>query len=173
TTTCFGDVARAIAEHHRQAGVRKCSSRDAGEVLLRYLDDLGVEFDQGHGVDRVLDHLPERAAVAAADDQNISCVSVRDHRHMGDHLMVDMAVSFGELDDAVEHEHLSECWILEHENVLVVGPARAEDTCDRKILSMVGIEPLLECVHGISPRLCSTSVTARGMKAPRMTSKAL
>jgi hypothetical protein len=61
----------------------------AGQVLLRQADDGLVNVAQDGALDlRVLDHLAQHAAVAAADDQHVLRVGVRVHGQVRDHLLV-------------------------------------------------------------------------------------
>ena len=71
--------------------------------------------------------LAQHAAVAAADDQDLLGLAVREQRHMGHHLVIDELVTGRELDDAVQHHHPTEILILEDDQLLVLGLAIEED----------------------------------------------
>ena len=84
---------------------------------------MGVELDQDHRLDGVLQHLPQGAAVAAADDQHPLYLAVRQERHVGDHLVVDVLVRLGKLHDPIEGQGAAQLVALEDHQVLIVGAA--------------------------------------------------
>ena len=70
---------------------------------------------------RMLQHLLERAAVAAADDQDVARRAVGDDRHMGHHLVIDELVALAGLDDAIQDQDPAERRVLEDQHVLQAG----------------------------------------------------
>ena len=71
----------------------------------------------------VLEHLFGDAAVAAADDEHLFGVAVREQRHVAHHLLIDIFVTIGDLGRAVQHHHLAEELVLEQHQVLLPGLA--------------------------------------------------
>ena len=78
----------------------------------------------------VLEHFLGDAAVAAADDQHLARLAVREDRHMGHHLVIDELVARGDLRRAVEHQHLAEELVLEQHQMLVLGLRLVEHPLD-------------------------------------------
>ena len=67
---------------------------NSGKVLLGELDHRGIDLDLREALDRlVLEHLLGNAAVAAADDQHLPRLAVREDRHVRHHLLVDELVA--------------------------------------------------------------------------------
>ena len=65
-----------------------------------------IHAARGRGEARGEEGLAKDPAVAAADDEDRLRVGVRVERQLRDHLLVRVLVALGELNDAVEHEHL-------------------------------------------------------------------
>ena len=111
----------AVADVHLDLGVLVADAH-AGQVLLAEADDGLVDVAEHGLLDTVvLDDLAQDAAVAAADDQHVLGVGVREHAQVGDHLLVGELVALVALDDVVEDEHHAVVRGLEDEDVLVEG----------------------------------------------------
>jgi len=120
----------AVADVHLDLGVLVADAH-AGQVLLAEADDGLVDVAQHGLLDAlVLDDLAQHAAVAAADDQHLLGVGVREHAQVGDHLLVGELVALGALDDVVEDEHHAVVGRLEDEHVLVEGLFVVHDLVD-------------------------------------------
>ena len=67
---------------------------DRRQEFLRQPDHLAVDLHH-HGTLHiaVLQHPPQHAAVAGADDQHILRRTVRQQRHMGQHLLIDELIA--------------------------------------------------------------------------------
>jgi hypothetical protein len=68
----------------------------------------------------VLDHLPQHAAVATANDEHLLRVRVRVHGKVRNHLLVRKLVPLRALDHVVQHQHVAVVRRLEDEHVLVL-----------------------------------------------------
>ena len=91
-----------------------------GKVDGSGVGDRLVELDHVHLLDAVvLEHLAQRAAVTAADDQHALRVLVREQRRVHQHLVVHELVPLGHHDQAVEGHELAEARGLEHFHALV------------------------------------------------------
>ena len=100
-------------------------------MLLGEFDHRWVDLDLGEALDGlVLEHLLGDAAIAAADDQHVARIAVREQRHVRHHLLVDEFVALGDLGGAVEHQHLAEERLLEQHQVLVLGLRLVEHLVD-------------------------------------------
>ena len=118
----LGHVFHAVVNDEVEALVGEHRLGEFREVPLGELDHRGVDLDLGQPLDRfVLEHLLGDAAVAAADDQHLLGVAVRQDRHMGHHLVIDELVGGRDLRRAVEHQHLAEELVLEQDEMLVLG----------------------------------------------------
>ena len=100
----------------------------AGEELLRDVDDHAVDLGDVEALHGGMpDNLPEDAAVAAADDEDLLRRVVDGAQgKVRDHLLVGELVAFGALDDAVEDENLAVGLRLKHHDVLEIGLALEE-----------------------------------------------
>jgi hypothetical protein len=120
----------AIADVHLDLGVL-VSDAHAGQVLLAEADDGLVDVAEHGALDAVvLDDLAQDAAVAAADDEDVLGVGVREHAQVGDHLLVGELVALGALDDVVEDEHHAVVGGLEDEDILVERLLVVDDLVD-------------------------------------------
>src|SRR5262249_22865072 len=118
----LGHVFHAVGDDEIKAVVREHRLGEFREVLLGELDHRGVDLDLSETLNRLmLEHLLRDAAVAAADDQHLLRMAVRQDRHMGHHLVVDELILAGDLRRAVEHQHLAEERVLEQHEMLVRG----------------------------------------------------
>ena len=96
--------------------------REAAPMLFGKLNHGRIDLDLGEALDRlVLEHLFCNAAVAAADDQHLPDVSVGKDRHVGHHLVVDKLIRGRDLGRAIEHQDLTEEWMLEKHEMLMLG----------------------------------------------------
>jgi hypothetical protein len=92
-----------------------------------------VDLDLHDALQRlVLQDFLGDAAVAAADDQHVLRLAVRQDRHVGHHLVIDELVARGDLRGAVEHQHLAEVLLLEQHEVLVLGLLLVKHLVDRE-----------------------------------------
>jgi hypothetical protein len=82
-------------------------------------DDRLVDLHERRPLQRVLERLLERPAVAAADDEHAAGGRVRAEGGVGQHLVVHELVSLRRLHGAVQDEHPSEQWALVHLQGLV------------------------------------------------------
>ena len=81
----------------------------ARQVGAAGLDDLRVHLDEVDALYAVVaSQFAYDAAVARADDENVLCIAVHGHRHMGDHFVVDKLVALREHDIAVQRQHAAE-----------------------------------------------------------------
>ena len=120
----------AVANVHLNLGVL-VSNAHAGEVLLAKADDRLVDVAKHSLLNAVvLDDLAQDTAVAAADDQDVLGVGVREHAEVGDHLLVGELVALGALDDVVEDEHHAVVGRLEDEHILVERLLVVDDLVD-------------------------------------------
>ena len=98
------------------------------------LENSTTEASISHWVRRshrlVLEHLLGDAAVAAADDQHLLRLAVREDRHVRHHLVIDELVLGGDLGRAIEHQHLAEELVLEQHQMLVLGLHLVEHPLD-------------------------------------------
>ena len=82
-------------------------------MLAAEIDHAAIDLAQRRLLDlRVLQHLAQHAAVAAADDQRLLRLSMSEQRHMRHHLVIDELVLGGDLDDAVKHHHPPKVGVL-------------------------------------------------------------
>ena len=64
-------------------------------------------------------HFPRHAAVAAADDQHFFRIGVQHHRRVSHHFLISKFIKFGQLHDAVKHQHFAEFASIVDLNVLI------------------------------------------------------
>ena len=155
------------------------SSKAPAEIDGRYFFEssttAGVDLDDRRLLDRVLQRFFERAAVAAADDEDALRLAMGQDGGMGQHLVVEELVGLRRLDDAVQHQHPAECGVLEDEEVLVIRLFVVENVGDLQPLVEVRMERFFEPLarQTLSPRRCSCSCTLSGWKTSRRTGIAL
>ena len=124
-------IVHAVVDDEVEALVAEHRPGEFREVLLGELDHRGVDLALGQALHRlVLEHLLGDAAVAAADDQHLLGLAMREHRHVRHHLVVDELVLGGDLGRAVEHQHLAEEFVLEQHQMLVLGLHLVEHALD-------------------------------------------
>ena len=136
------------------------------------VDDRAVDFNHGHRLDVVAQHLAQGAAIAATDDQDLAGAPMREHWDVGQHFVIRELVPFGRLNDAVKGEHPAKGRSLENYQVLkfrpraVDNPGDFETLCKSLVLDLV-MQRLVEPFHEMSPRFCSPNCMDWGAKASR------
>ena len=117
--------------------------RQAGQMPLAELDDLRIELgfdDPPDGL--VLDHLAQRAAVAAADDAHTARPAVRDDRCVRQHLVIGPLVGRRRLHHAVQSQHRAPLIVLEHDQILMLGPLVEQHPVHLETLLPCGVQGL-------------------------------
>ena len=66
----------------------------------------------------MLHHLANHTAVASSDDQHVLGVGVRVQGEVSNHLLVRSLITSGQLNHAVQNQHVAERGALEHKDVL-------------------------------------------------------
>ena len=122
----------------------------------------------------MLQHLLERTAVAAADDQDVPRRPVRHDRHMADHLVIDELVTLGDLHEAIQHEDAAQERRLEDNRLLVRGAPPIDVPFDFEPLApMWSVGFLVPLAHHSTPRICSQTVIRRALNMCRSTGTTL
>lgn len=94
------------------------------QVLLADLDDELVDLDEVNVAHRrIAQELAHRAAVAAADDEDVVHVGIDAHRHMRDHLVVDELIHLRQHHVAVERQKAAEFLRVEDVDALEFAAA--------------------------------------------------
>ena len=95
-----------------------------GQILLAHLHHQRVDL---HHVDvlnlRVAGQLADHAAVARTDDQHVPHFRMHRHGHMGDHLVVDELILFGEHHITVQRQKAAELRRFKHIDALELALA--------------------------------------------------
>ena len=98
---------KAFLKPHLHAFVLQLGGRKR-QVLLRKHHHILIDF---HEVDSfngtILGEFTHRAAVSSPDDEDVPDVRMHGHRHVGEHLVVDELVLFGDEEFAVKDEDAS------------------------------------------------------------------
>ena len=116
-----------VVDQHAQLRVVEDAVVHRLEVLLGDRDDVGVDLDHGHVVDRrVLERLFRRAAVAAADDQHLLRLRMGGERGVDEVLVVDELLLLGGHVEPVETEQLAVVRRLVDLHLLELGLPLAE-----------------------------------------------
>ena len=141
----FGDECDAVGEDKLGAPILERTLGDRRQVAAAILDDIGVDLDDGDAPDvPVLQHLPQRTAVAAADDEDVPDRPMGEEWRVGQHLMVEVFVRFGGLEDAVEDQDPAEGRGVEDHQLLEFGLLAMERPGDFESLSISGVKALKE-----------------------------
>ena len=83
-----------VADDHLRARVVPGIAGDAGQEFLGEPDHLAVDLDHHRARDgAVLQHAPQHAAVAGADDEHVARRAMRQQRHMRQHFLVDELIA--------------------------------------------------------------------------------
>ena len=84
----------AVADDHLGARIVPGIAADRRQELLRQPDHLAVDFHHHRAPHAaMLQHAPQHAAIAGADDQHVLRRAVRQQRHVRQHLLVDELVA--------------------------------------------------------------------------------
>ena len=116
-------VLEAVLVVDRDARVAKAARR-LRQVLLADLDDELVDLDEidvAHR--RIAQELAHRAAIAAADDENVVRVGIDAHRHVRDHLVVNELIHLRQHHVAVERQKAAELLRVEDVDALEFAAA--------------------------------------------------
>ena len=159
-----------------EAGVVEGPPVEVGQVLPAQLDHLAVEVHHHRAPDRVVrQRLSGRRALAAAGDEHVARVGVRQHGRMRQRLVVDELVHRRGLCLVVQNEAAAETSRVLNRDVLVCRPALVQHVDHPLGLHQVGrdglvvprafSEALLDAHRGTS----TGDATRRWMK-PRLTS---
>ena len=102
-----GDRLERVVDPDLDAGVGQGGGR-LGVVLAGHLDDVLVQLEEVHLLDRVvLERLRHDEGVTATDDSDPARLGVGAQGGVGQHLVVDVGVDLGQLHDAVEGQDLA------------------------------------------------------------------
>ncbi len=160
-----------VGDHQIEPRIVEGAGAHFRDPLSAELDHAAVDLDLGDRLDRgVACHLPQRAAVAAADDADVPRPAVREDRRVCQHLVIGELVGGGELQHIVERDHPAPVVAVEHQQVLVVGAAAVDDLAHPQSLPPVPVQLLfvpLALEHQNTPRSCSVTVSRPGRKARR------
>ena len=118
----------------------------------------------------MLQHPPQHAAVAGADDQHVRRGAMRQQRHMGQHLLVDELVALGDLDHAVQHHDAAVRDALEDHDVLEVALHPRQFALHQEALAPVGIQRLVDPAigrHRRSPNRTARIIVSGPPNTPR------
>lgn len=97
-----------------------------GEVSLADFDDSPVDFHHDRSLDWVTEDLLERAAVAAADDEDILRPGMANHGWMDEHFVVKELIFLRRLNKPVEEKDATKRFGLDDIDLLKRRPAREE-----------------------------------------------
>ena len=149
----------AVVNHQAKAGIVIAAGIVVGQVLAAERDDARIDFHHGDGFNGTMaGHFTQHCAVAAADNQNMLRVTVRQERDVGHHFMINKLVALGGLHNAVQRHHAAKGSILEDDQILVIGFLMVEHVINGKVLTklvmqcfmpqrVVGHSELLLCKH--------------------------
>ena len=133
-----------------------------GQVLATERDDARVDFHHGDGFNGTMaGHFTQHCAVAAADNQDMLRVTVRQQRNVGHHFVIDKLVALGGLHHAVQRHHAAKGGVFEDDEILVIGFLMIEHVINGKVLTKLVMQcfmPQRVVGHTRTPPLL-TSVT--------------
>ena len=142
-------VVDPVADDHLGARIAPGLARDIRHELLREPDHLAVDLDHHRALDvAVLQHAPQHAAIARADDEHAPRIAMGEQRHMRQHLLVDELVALGDLDDTVEHHHAPMRVALEHGDILERALHARELALHPEALAPIRIKRLVDPAIG-------------------------
>jgi hypothetical protein len=126
----------AIVNHQIKARIVIATGIVVGQVLAAERDDARIDFHHGDGFNGLMaGHFTQHCAVAAADNQNVLRVAVRQQRNVGHHLVIDKLVALGGLHHAVQRHHAAKGGVLEDDEILVIGFLMIEHVINGKVLT--------------------------------------
>ena len=94
-------------------------------------------------------------------------------RHVRDHLVINMVVALGQLHDTIQNQYAAKSRFSNMRHPGTWFAPRYSIGVHGENLRVVLVQLFLKCFHGITPRLCSDTVSIRGLKACLSTSIAL
>ena len=117
------DVLPAVTDLQLVTLVLEGALVDLGHEAVAEVDHAAVQLGHHRGVDRVLQHFAQDAAIAGADDEHVLGIGVAGQRDVHHRLVVHLLVLLGDLGHAVEQQHAAEFVGLDDLHRLPLGLA--------------------------------------------------